>query len=715
MATTIVKMWLLLAFGIVVCTFTGCRTKAYDNSMVYFNTYYNANRLLNFSEDEFAYADELKRVVPIALTPQRGNFTLFRSTEPIPPFMKDFIIDNTKLMPVKVKVDSIIIKGSKILAQHPKSDFIDKTLYLMATAFFYRSEWVPSQIKCQELIDRYEYSDKMPDVHLLLSKSLIVQRKFPQGRQMLSRTVDIAWQFNRWDVLSQAFRLIAELELFHGNLEEAMRPYRQAIAQSDDDALKARWQADMAALLFREGKFVEAEKEFALVRKYDPDVQATFESLLYEASCKARLGRVNEAQVIIEDLESNRNYDEWASHIHAEKMTISRVLDSAAQYDRQVQFADSAFVGSKALLGQYFERGMDYIDSGDYRKALPYFGRSKSVRSGVFESSTKYYNLLSNWAEQRKSVDAFFNEPRHLDAMIDSINVPFALNLYELCRIHEQLGNFDSSLSYVNYALKFCPKKNLETARLLFAKQRLMKQGFGKIPVEMEREDYCDSLLEVIAFNYPTTDHGREAKVLLGLTDEAIIDTAKELYTSGLYFRKIGSHATAINKFESLVELFPRSTYTARALYTLGWTFEHNIRNLDSAIFYYNMLVQRYNFSEYTTEISPSLMYALAHKDKKDTVKPKSTISDSTQNQTPKGVEIKTAQPSLPIDNRMDPIDDKSANKIQRPVLAPSLDPSKPLQPSLELPKELSQPKQMTPSPAPPDSLAPPTIKPKKK
>ena len=672
---------------------------------------------MNYSEDEFAYADELKRVIPIALTPHRGNFTLFRSTEPIPPFMKDFIIDNTKLMPVKVKVDSIIIKGSKILAQHPKSDFIDKTLFLMATAFFYRSEWVPSQVKCQELIERFAESDKMPDVHLLYSKSLIVQRKFTQGRQMLSRTVDVAWQYKRWDILSQAFRLIAELELYHGNLEEAMRPYRQAIAQSDDDALKARWQADMAALLFREGKFAEAEKEFIKVRTFDPDVQATFESNLYEASCKARLGKVVEAKLILEDLESNRNYDEWASFIHSEKMTISRVLDSADMFERQVQFADSAFVGSKALLGQYFERGLDYVDSGDYRKAIPYFGRSKSVRSGVFESSTQYYNLLTNWAEQRKTVDAFFNEPRHLDAMTDSINVPFAITLYELCRIHEQLGNYDSSLSYVNYALKFCPKSNAETARLLFAKQRLFRNGYGKTPAEMIREDYCDSLLEVVAFTYPNTDYGKEAKVLLGLTDEAIIDTAKELFTSAQYFRKIGSHQTAINKFESLVTLYPRSNYAPRALFTLGWTFEKNIRNLDSAIYYYSMLAQRYGFSEYTTEITQPLNYAMANKDKKDSVSKKSTVTDSTQNATPKGVDInsmKTATP--PADDRMDPIDDtKRVNNLQRPTLAPTVDPSKVTTPKLELPPDLAQPKQMTPSPAPPDSSATPPVKPKKK
>ncbi len=682
--------------------------------MVYFNTYYNANKLLQYSEDEFAYADELKRVVPIALTPHRGRFSLYRTTEPIPPFMKEFIIDNTKLMPVKVKVDSIIIKGSKILAQHPKSDYIDKTLYLMATAFFYRSEWVPAQVKCQELLERFPESDVMPDIHILYSKSLIVQRKFVQGRQMLSRTVDVAWQYKRWDVLSQAFRLIAELELFHGNLEEAMRPYRQAIAQSEDDGLKARWQADLAALLFREGKFKQAEKEFALVRTYDPDVQATFESYLYEASSKARLGKTTEALEILTELESNRNYDEWASFIHSEKMTVSRVLDSSNYYDQQIQFADSAFVGSKALLGQYFERGLDYIDSGDYRKALPFFGRSKSVRSGVFESANTYYNLISNWAEYRKTVDAFFNEPRHLDAMVDTINVPFATTLYELCRIHEQLGNYDSSLSYVNYAIKFCPPKNQESARLLFAKQRLIRNGLVAVAPEISREDYSDSLLEYIAYSFPNTDHGKEAKLLLGLTDEAILDSAKELFTSGQYFRKIGSHSVAIGKFESLFTLYPRSSYAPRAIYATGWTFEHNLNNLDSAIYYYSMLAQRYGFSEYTTEVSTSLNYAIANKNKKDTIV-QIPVVDSTnaKSSIPKGDVLHSVKTTVPLDNRMDsPDNSKNSPEIKNPSFAlpvNALNPSD-IQRSF-LPKDLSQPSQMTPSPA--DTNSPPPMQPK--
>jgi len=116
----------------------------------------------------------MRRQKPRVLTPvdsgMRFGQDAFGKPAELPQFMKDIMIEQSRLQPVKVKLDSVIIKGSKILKQHPKSDYVEGTLLLMAKSFFYQSEWVSAEIKCSELIDKFALGDLSPDAHLLLSK-----------------------------------------------------------------------------------------------------------------------------------------------------------------------------------------------------------------------------------------------------------------------------------------------------------------------------------------------------------------------------------------------------------------------------------------------------------------------------------------------------------------------------------------------------------------
>ena len=209
-----------------------------------------------------------------------------------------------------MKLDSIIIKGSKILANHPNSDYIEGTLYLMAKSFFYQNEWLSSETKCLEMLDTYPDGDWSPDGHLLLAENQLIQRKFRMGRKTLSRTVDIAWQLKRYDILSEAFRLEAELSLYEDDLDGALRPYLQAVAQTDDGMMKAQWQTDMAMLLYRMSRYKDAAEQFALVHKYSPNYIPEFEAYLYRAISLAHLGEFEEAEDILDALDSDGNNDD---------------------------------------------------------------------------------------------------------------------------------------------------------------------------------------------------------------------------------------------------------------------------------------------------------------------------------------------------------------------------------------------------------------------
>jgi tetratricopeptide (TPR) repeat protein len=593
-----------LAFAAVV---SGCRQ--YTNFTTYYNTYYNMDRLTGECEDEFEFQDEKKRIEPRIFIPQPDIYTPDEHIIGPPPFMVEFIVSKQKRQPVQIKLDSIIIKGSKILAYKAKSNYVEGSLWLMSKSFFYQEDWMNSQVKCSELIDKFPGGDFSPDAHLLYSKNLLVQRKYEAGEIMLSRTVDIAWQKKRYDILSEAFRIEAELALYQSDFEKALRPYRQAITQSDDGQLKARWQLDLAALLYRTGYFEKAIIEFRKVRKYSPDYVQKFESYLYEASCLARIKDYKEADEMLDDLYNDGKFEEWRSFTVAQQLNVARLKSKDTSYipppdldpSKKIDLStaeikgDSSYATSAAMIAYYFERGVDFYYDHDYQKARNYFAKSRMKRTPAFTTSNKMFDLLNNWDIKRQSVEKFKKIVADTaKPATDSIKMQYANDLYALGRIHEELKNKDSVVYYYKLAAENAPLS------LTGSSQHL--HNFARVVRDKDPRK-ADSLLDVIVFTHPLTEFGKDAQNQLGYTKNFVIDTVAELYYSGANLQKFGDYPFAISQFTKVFEKYPVSKFAAKSLYTVGWIFEHPLHNYDSALYYYKLLLEKYPNSEYADDI----------------------------------------------------------------------------------------------------------------
>lgn len=598
---TIIAWTIVLALGCVGCSW-------FDNQTTYFNTYYNMERIRAEVMDEFSYQDQNRRVKPRVLVPGLDSAMLSEHETKTAGynFLKAFVIDRTKLQPVATKVDSILIKGSKVLANHPKSNYVQGSLFLMAEAYFFRQEWIPSQQKCLELIERFDDGDYSPDAHLLLSKDYLLQKKVSLGKQMLSRTIDVAWYKDRYDILSEAYRIQAELALEEGDLDKAVQPYKQAVAQCEDDEQRARWQVDVAALYYRIGKYKLAEEAFTKVFDYTPDILAEFEAQLYRAACLGRLGDTLVASKMLDELDRNKNYSEWASFVVAERLALARLsADNVANASMiaQERKADTTFIGRPELMAQAFQKGMALYKSGRYEEALAAFAKAKVVRTPVYEVSAKYFALLKQWEDQTRKVAGFKNVIIEKESMRDSIAMMTAKEVYGLARVHENLGNQDSALFYYRMAYDSTSRSDRELDKYLYAQARLLS---------VSEPDVSDSLFMVLAERYPKSVYGREAGSAMGFTSESVIDDAAELFKSGTSFRRIKDWAFASRQYNSIVHKFETSAYAPKALYALGWMFEREAARIDSALYYYGQLIERYPRSEYAREIRPSVEYALA-------------------------------------------------------------------------------------------------------
>ncbi|MBI5325545.1 MAG: tetratricopeptide repeat protein [Ignavibacteriae bacterium] len=595
-----------ISLGLLMLVIDGC--KQYDNFTTYYNTYYNAERLIKETEEDFEYQEEKKRVKPRIIIPDNKMYVPALPKSGPPPFLNEIIISQQKLQPVKTKLDSIIIKGSKILSKHPKSNYIEGTLYLMAMSFFYQNQWINSQIKCSELIDKYPDGELSPDAHLLMAKDYLIQRKFSAGQVLLSRTVDIAWQKKRYDILSEAFRLEAELALFLNDTEGALRPYKQAIVQCEDDEQRARWQLDLAALQYRIGMFEKAEKSFQRVHDYSPDYLGIFEALLYEAASKTRLGKYEEAEQILDRLDGDGKFQEWRANILAERMNILRLQRKDTLFNKLTVYADSSYPNNDAISTVYYEMGMDNYNQNKYVYARNYFARSKIIKTPVSNSADRMYKLLNSWESKRNVTVPLMQRWAIHDTLNDSTLSVFALNLFETGRIHEQLGNTDSAEFYYKLAKDVSPPSEKASARYLYVYARFIED---KEPVE------TDSILDYLVQAFPTTEYGIDSRKRLGYTDEFLIDTVAEIYKSGVSLRKNKEYQYALQQFLSIYDKYPQNNFAPRALYSVGWTYENDLRNRDSAIHYYLLLMEKYPNSEYARDIRSVVDFTVASKEGK--------------------------------------------------------------------------------------------------
>lgn len=151
----------------------------------------------------------------------------------------------------------------------------------MAKAFFYKSEWVPTEVKCSELIDKYPDGEFFVDVHLLASKAYLIERKFQLGKLWLSRTIDVAWYYKRYDILSKRSKSSPDRHYSRTTFRARCVRTVRRLRRQDNDEQRARWQMEVASLLYRLSRFDEAEREFAAVLDYSPDLLGGFEANLY--------------------------------------------------------------------------------------------------------------------------------------------------------------------------------------------------------------------------------------------------------------------------------------------------------------------------------------------------------------------------------------------------------------------------------------------------
>lgn len=578
----------LLVLLAATLTFGGCQSVR--NFTTYYNLFYNMERIMDEAEEELLYIREQKAPEPtyhIAFDDAllKGSLT-YNHLE-----RRSMTIEEMRAN--KVKLDSIVIKGSKLLARAPNSDYVDDGVFYISKSYFYQREWYPSQKKAEELIKNFPDSKWLPDAHIVLAMDLLHQGDPERALTTLSRAIDVGWAHKRIDILIEAFRLNADIHLANGNVDEAIRPFERAVQLSDNEEDRARWYYEIGVVLFRNGQFEKSLAAFERTLEQSPDVFTQFQAGLQRAVALRQLGRVDEATAQLEELRDNGNFESWRGLVEIEQLNLAAQTGQRID-DSTMTAVDSAYPGKSYAAYGIYERGIKAFRAGEYNEALGNFQKVQSMPVPFQRKAQRFAMLLGQYNEHHAKVDALNGYP--VNPFPDSVRNKLSDSYYNLARLFTVFQRADSSVVYYALAEASATDGSLSKARVLYA--------LASVARAEGRERESDSLLEILVQGYALTDFAADARRTLGYTDYAKRDTMEERYLSGTAFMRTGDDAHALAQFHRVIHDAPESDFALKSYYAAGLIFEH-VPNRDSAFTYYSEILNRFPLSEQAETVRP--------------------------------------------------------------------------------------------------------------
>ncbi len=383
---------IIVSVIIVVTGVTGCSVfspigdfigQRYENTVAYFNTYYNASTAFNDAESEVIKQQQ----------------TLRAKDQPI----KLGEISSS----AKQKFDISIEKLSRLLTFYPTSKWVDRSLVMIGKAYYYEGNIIRAEHKFRELITTIPSSDYVNTATLWLGRTLDAANKFQNAQKELVALIPRAYENGERNIGGEAGLLLGQICLKLADSSGALSAFQTVIDQSHDDALKAQAQLSVAEILAVNGEKENVFKAFARVRDFNAELVTEYKARLRFAQYLVKIGRYDEAISELQFLLDRPEYSEYTAQIkYSQAYAFHQKGDITEAWERYVEI-DSLYSRSDVAAQSYFQRGLiQQKDSGNYRTAMAMFekARTEYPQSPITQKATVYAESMKQYVQLRTRI-----------------------------------------------------------------------------------------------------------------------------------------------------------------------------------------------------------------------------------------------------------------------------------------------------------------------
>ncbi|MGH2569311.1 MAG: tetratricopeptide repeat protein, partial [Bacteroidota bacterium] len=331
-------------------------SRLFDNSVSYFNAYYNAKRIF----------DEAEEAVITAERAARGKAATGQRTTSLPATVRD-------------KFNAVIDKCSSILSFYPQSALVDDALFLIGKSYYYQQDYLKAERKFSELVVQFPNSPLMLESQLWLGRALEKSNNDEAARAVLSQLAETAVEQDELDLAAEAHALLGSIAEKEQKLQTVIEHYSKAIELTGDKFLTATLHAKIGDLYFSLPDYEKAIAAYIKVYDRVSDPYLSYYSRMQAAKGYVVLKRYDSALYLIEEMLDDIRYGEYQPVIQLEFAHVLLISGHTNDALEEYQFLDTTYARTETGANAAYALAQYHETKGDYVKARLYHVRAAAV------------------------------------------------------------------------------------------------------------------------------------------------------------------------------------------------------------------------------------------------------------------------------------------------------------------------------------------------
>jgi len=566
----------------------------YQNTVAFFNSYYNASRAFDDAEAEITVANRSAGVRGFTDKPQTLSTT------------------------ARQRLTMVIDKCSNILQFYPSSALVDDALMLIGKSYYHQGDYLKAERKFTEFLSRYPDSPLNFEVRLWYLMTLARLHNDESAIQAGESLLSQATEEGETDIAAGASDVLGILYERTSQHERSLAMYERFRDLVSDDELKAWGFFRAGEKLIVLQRLEEAAQMFELAEKNTDDGQFQFRCALERLRTLRLMGRFEESLRVSNELLDDFRFGQNSKDVRFERGLTN--MEAGLFRSAEDDFVAVDTTSGRTELGAKasFELGKLYEHvKGDYRTARDAYARSTSFPVASITAVakkkqiglTRYLSLLDARAKldslillgggsDSVSVDSAGRKAPATN--LDSLGSALATNSYELGELfYIDIENPDSAVYRYNQALTGIDD-SVRTPRIkyILAELALAHPSLPNADGQVMLRSVIDA--------YPKSLYATRAKIQLGIPlDSSETDNGAILYKRAEARIDSGEYGEAISTLRTIATEYPYSPFAAKSTYTVGWLYEHRLSQPDSALSEYKTLIRIYAASPYASAVLP--------------------------------------------------------------------------------------------------------------
>ncbi|NOR44399.1 MAG: tetratricopeptide repeat protein [Candidatus Delongbacteria bacterium] len=532
----------------------------------------------------------------------------------------------------KALYESSIKELSKILEFYPNSKWVDDALLMMGQSYYRQGKYDKAKRKYVEILTNYPESDLRNKAKVYLAEVEIALNNYDAAIELIEAIKTSDLDIDPLDLK----KLNAEMSLSLKDTTKALNLYLEAANESESSGEKIIF-LEKASILADE---VKDHKNSANIYKQLIDNVETrekkFENTLKYSDALQKQGYTDSALVIIENILSNEEYDEYSLK---GDIKLGELYYSLGEYQKSYDKLDEILRTNQKNRenGAVLSETAYYI--GEY-----YFNYKKDLENALtMYDSSSYYDRGNDFSKKAAKRKKTINEFRRLKKKIPISEVKIDSTLSKLSRIDKKLEGLKDSITFDATGNLKIEKKKLEkdlekqnkdiiNNKMLLAEKYLYDivildsaevclndiSKANDLPhisskallllYKMDTTKYSE-LPDSILNEYPNTlasnairkDRGLELITVIEDSAKFYFNIASDLFLDSLYIEAIDEYMTIANKFED-------SSISPKIMKAAALIAENYLIDLEKAADIYAELKQKYPRTTYGSFASRKLI-----------------------------------------------------------------------------------------------------------